>query len=177
MVFTNSLVVEEIDAQFWRLVQPLHYQGADREFTVPVGFRTDFASVPRPVTWLVPRYGVYTKAAILHDYLLKSGEVSTADADGIFRRALRECDVSVPRRRMMWAAVRFNSRLEGATAGDVVSFVITAVLSLLFLAIPVVVITVFLLLFWLVELVSWVITRAMPSIRTESPPRPEMRSA
>lgn len=177
MVFTNSLVVEEIDEQFWRVVEPLHYEGADREFTVPVGFRTDFASVPRPVVWLVPRYGVYTKAAILHDYLLKSGEVSKADADGIFRRTLRECNVSVPRRRMMWAAVRFNSRLAGATAGDVVAFAVTAVLSLLFLAIPAAVVTVFLLLFWVIELVAWVITWAVPSVQTQSPPRPEMRSA
>ena len=34
-------------------------------FEVPAGFDTDFASVPTPFTWLVPRYGLYTKAAIL----------------------------------------------------------------------------------------------------------------
>ena len=29
-------------------------------------FTTDFASVPWAVTWLIPRYGLYTKAAIVH---------------------------------------------------------------------------------------------------------------
>lgn len=176
MVFTSALVVEEIDGTFWKVREPLRYEGADETFEVPVGFRTDFASVPRPVVWLIPRYGVYTRAAILHDYLLRSEVVSAVDADGLFRRALRECRVSFPRRWMMWTAVRFGSRLRGASPAALAVFTAIAVLSILFLAIPTVVVTVFLVLFWLVELTVWGLGRLVPRQRRAPVPRPEMRT-
>jgi hypothetical protein len=177
MAFVGSgPVVEELDAQFWRVVEPLVYHGATEEFVIPAGFRTDFASVPRALVWLVPRYGVYTRAAILHDYLRSSNVVSTADADGIFRRCLREFRVSVPRRYMMWAAVRLDSRLRGANLGDIALVVLIAIPSSVFLTIPVTVVTVFLLLFWLVELVFWVFARL--GRRTGAPPpQPRLRTA
>ncbi|MBF6084180.1 DUF1353 domain-containing protein [Nocardia cyriacigeorgica] len=171
----GGIVVEELDEQFWEVAEPLEYRGATERFVVPKGFRTDFASVPRPVVWLIPRYGAYTKAAILHDYLLSSGAVSVADADGIFRRTLGELGVSVPRRWMMWAAVRFATRLRGAAAGDIAIFTVVAVLSILFLAVPVVVVTVFLILFWFIELIAWAITRLFR--RPEPAPAPDMKSA
>ncbi|MGK8490682.1 DUF1353 domain-containing protein [Nocardia asiatica] len=169
-------VVEELDARFWRVTEPLVYRGATEEFVVPAGFRTDFASVPRALVWLIPRYGVYTRAAILHDYLLSSKAVSVADADGIFRRSLHELGVSLPRRWMMWAAVRAAHRLRGASAGEIALFVVVAVPSVLFLAVPVTVVTVFLVLFWLVELVFWAVSRV--ARRTEAPPPdPQMKTA
>ncbi|UAK32222.1 DUF1353 domain-containing protein [Nocardia asteroides] len=169
-------IVEELDAGFWRVTEPLVYRGATEEFVIPAGFRTDFASVPRALVWLIPRYGVYTRAAILHDYLLNSTAVSVADADGVFRRSLHELGVSLPRRWMMWAAVRAVHRLSGATTADFARFVVVAVPSVLFLAVPVTVVTVFLLLFWLVELVFWAGARVAQ--RTEAPPPgPEMKSA
>ncbi|MGK8524633.1 DUF1353 domain-containing protein [Nocardia asteroides] len=161
-------IVEAIDAEFWRVAEPLVYRGASAEFVIPAGFRTDFASVPRPLIWLIPRYGVYTRAAILHDYLRSSQAVSVADADGIFRRSLRELGVSLPRRWMMWAAVRAAHRLRGASAADVARFVLVAVPSVLFLAVPVTVVTMFLLLFWAVELAFWAASRV--ARRTEAPP-------
>ncbi|MFI6869658.1 DUF1353 domain-containing protein [Nocardia sp. NPDC050406] len=161
-------VVEEADARFWIVREPLVYQGDTDRFVVPVGFRTDFASVPRAVVWLIPRYGVYTRAAILHDFLVRSNEVSRLDADGLFRRALREAGVSVPRRWMMWAAVRFASGLTGASAGDVLRFLLVAVLSVSYLAVPVAVVLLALLLFWLVELMFWAGARL--ARRTAAPP-------
>ncbi|MGW4773745.1 DUF1353 domain-containing protein [Nocardia sp. NPDC004278] len=177
MAFVGSgPVVEELDAQFWRVVEPLVYHGATAEFVIPAGFRTDFASVPRALVWLVPRYGIYTRAAILHDYLRSSNAVSVADADGIFRRCLREFRVSIPRRYMMWAAVRLGSRLRGANLGDIALVVVIAIPSLVFLAIPVTVVTVFLLLFWLVELVFWGFGRV--ARRTAAPPpEPQLKTA
>lgn len=170
-------VVEELDAQFWRLTEPLIYQGAVEDFTVPAGFRTDFASVPRAVVWLIPRYGDYTRAAILHDYLLSSQSVSPADADGIFRRCLREFGVSTPRRWMMWTAVRIiANRLRGATPRDIAGIILIAVPSVLFLAIPVVVVQIFLVLFWFIELLFWGVGRLFRHA-PEPPPAPDMKTA
>ena len=113
----GSLTVRRVDAERWALVDALVYQGRRDRFVVPAGFRTDFASVPRPVTWLVPRFGAYTLAAILHDWMVTEGlrtrVVTSREADGIFRRVMRESRVPVLRRWIMWAGVRW-----GALADD-----------------------------------------------------------
>lgn len=109
----GSLTVRRVDADRWALVDALVYQGSRDRFVVPAGFRTDFASVPRPVTWLVPRFGAYTLAAILHDWLVTEGlrtrVVNSRQADGIFRRVMRESGVPVLRRWLMWAGVRWGA--------------------------------------------------------------------
>ena len=72
--------------------------------------------------WLLPRYGRYTKAAILHDHLWRvavpAGELSLRDADGILRRALRELGVPFLRRWLMWAAVRYGALKKGGANAD-----------------------------------------------------------
>jgi len=110
---SGSLTVRRVDAYRWALVDELVYQGRRDRFVVPAGFRTDFASVPRPVTWLVPRFGAYTLAAVLHDWLVTEGlrtrVVNSRQADGIFRRVMRESGVPVLRRWLMWAGVRWGA--------------------------------------------------------------------
>jgi hypothetical protein len=109
----GSLTVRRVDADSWSLVDDLVYRGRWERFVVPAGFRTDFASVPRVVTWLVPRFGAYTLAAILHDWLvttgIRTGVVSAREADGLFRRVMRESGVPVLRRWLMWAGVRWGA--------------------------------------------------------------------
>ena len=43
----GDVVVRQVDAKQWELREPVTYQGAQETFTVPTGFRTDFASIPR----------------------------------------------------------------------------------------------------------------------------------
>ncbi|MFE3793680.1 DUF1353 domain-containing protein [Nocardia tengchongensis] len=143
----QAIVVEEVDAVRWRLQAPLTYRAATDVFHVPVGFLTDFASVPRPLIWLIPRYGAYTRAAIVHDYLCEHAPVDRSDADGIFRRMLRECGVSAPQRWMMWAAVRFGGRMSGAGLREWLLFLLIALPAVLFLAVPFLIDSLFLLLF------------------------------
>lgn len=99
----------------WVLLEPLTYEGRDDMFTVPAGFHTDFASVPRLLRSIVSETGTHTRAAVLHDYLLREGEITEADADGIFRRVLRQSGIGLTLRWLMWAAVRFGSGMTDAT--------------------------------------------------------------
>ncbi|MGY1692823.1 DUF1353 domain-containing protein [Geodermatophilus sp. SYSU D01105] len=105
-----------MDAQTWAVVDPLVYRGERDRFVVPAGFRTDFATVPRLVVWLVPRFGAYTLAAILHDWLctegIRSGVVTSREADGLFRRVMRESGVPVLRRWLMWCGVRWGALVD-----------------------------------------------------------------
>jgi len=44
-----------------------------QEITIPKGFVTDYASVPRYLWWLYPPVGGYDDAAVVHDYLYECG--------------------------------------------------------------------------------------------------------
>jgi len=140
MPFLGDVVVKPIgpDGKRWELVQSFDYQGSKDTFTVPEGFTTDFASVPRFVVWLIPRYGRWTQAAILHDYLwhlARQKEFKKHEADGIFNRAMRELGVPYLRRWAMWAAVRWGSGIQELFAPGPVQF-----LKVLAVTIPAVVI-------------------------------------
>ena len=107
-----SVDVREVDAKDWELLKAFTYVAQDENYTVAIGQKTDFASIPRPVVWFIPTYGKYTKAAILHDHLCElahRGKFSRRDADGIFRQAMRVLGVAFLRRWIMWAGVRLGA--------------------------------------------------------------------
>jgi Protein of unknown function (DUF1353) len=165
---STPLQVQEIDERWWHVLADLKYHGKLQDFVVPAGTRTDFASVPRLFTWLVPSAGKYTKAAVLHDYLCDTGVVPRNDADGVFRRAMRELGVPTVRRYLMWGAVRLAGRLEGAKLGDVVGIVLLALLVLP-VAVPIALaVLVVLLALSAVEVMVWAVLKAIG----KSPPGP-----
>lgn len=159
MGFESDVVVREVSDNTWELVEPLRYVGNRDRFVVPDGFRTDFASVPRAFVWLIPKYGRYTKAAILHDFLCdesKAGRFDRDDADGLFRRAMRELGVPFLRRWIMWGAVSLATQWIKLRRGRVpvrrlAQLLVVAVPSVLFFALPAAIVTIWLALFWLVE--------------------------
>lgn len=73
--------------------------------TVPVGFVTDYASVPRPLWWLFPP-ALGRGASTVHDYLYRTGIVIRREADAIFYDLLRAEGVQQWRAWSMWAGVR-----------------------------------------------------------------------
>ena len=163
MPFRTFLSVRVIDEKFWELERDLVYEGNQDHFRVPTDFRTDFASVPRMFWWLIPRHGRYTEAAVLHDYLCglaTKGTFSRCDADGIFRRVLKELGVGYLRRRLMWAAVRWGGGVHRCGWQQLLLVLLITVLALPLL-VPAVVVLVFLLAFWIVTLLVWAIRRLL----------------
>lgn len=75
---------------------------------VPADFVTDFASVPRwPLTFaLLGQYG--HAAAVLHDWLYTTGQLSRTDADRVFLNALRSCGIARWRSWLMFSGVRIG---------------------------------------------------------------------
>jgi hypothetical protein len=110
MPFHNKLSATETDPENrrWTLNYNLRYQGGWQLFVIPKGFETDFASVPRAFTAIIPKQGRWTRAAVLHDWLVSKGVVSRKDADGIFRRAMKESGVGW-QRKVMYAALRVHA--------------------------------------------------------------------
>jgi hypothetical protein len=75
---------------FWTLVQPLIYVAdSGHKFTVPVGFKTDFASIPRIPLVFEALGDRANLAACLHDFLYTPPHAGVAreTADGLLREA------------------------------------------------------------------------------------------
>jgi Protein of unknown function (DUF1353) len=170
----SEVVVKQLDDENWEVRKDLKYDGQVDSFTVPIGSPTDFASVPRVFVWFLPRYGSYTMAAILHDYLWRAraakGKMDWVDADGIFRRAMRELEVPFLRRWIMWAAVRwtalFKHRGRKGWWPESWRVILFSLLALPFVAPPGFLVLLALLLFDLVELVFWIPIRIGAWVRT-----------
>lgn len=94
----------------WILMAPLIYQSdvAARTVTVPAGFQTDLASVPRlPLVYLLAG-DCARMAAVVHDFLYASHLVDRKMADAVLREASAVTGVPWWRRNLMWAGVRLG---------------------------------------------------------------------
>ena len=110
--FQHPVRVElQTDRKRWVLLTDFAYlPPGKKEVVVPTGFDTDFASVPRwPLTFaLLGSYG--HAAAVIHDWLYRSGELSREDADRVFHEALRSSGIARWRAWIMWAGVRIGGK-------------------------------------------------------------------
>ncbi len=181
--FTGDVVVKATAVgKYWELQQAftydnpehLEYGGGTGPLPIPTPLMTDFASVPRPFVWLFPRYGVYTRSAILHDHLCSEDALLRAEADRIFRVSMRELEVALARRWVMWAGVRAGGMWEAARRPRTwrtvpsaaalrrgAAWLLIAVPAAAFLAVPAVVISVWLVLFWLIEWLLFGVQKAL----------------
>lgn len=94
--------------QVIELTRPLSYVTALADgLTVPAGFRSDYATIPRCLWWLFNPAGPYRRAAILHDYLYsRLARCSRFVADAIFREAMARSGVPLHTRLTIYFAVR-----------------------------------------------------------------------
>jgi hypothetical protein len=158
-----KVVVEEVDDENWKVREPFSYRGSTETFSIPAGAGTDFASIPRIFAWFLPRYGRYTLAAILHDFLWRqrasTGAMAYIDADGLFRRAMRELDVPFLQRWIMWAGVRWAALFKpGGRRGwwrESWRVLLVSIVALPIVLPPAVVVVAALAVFYLLEAVLW----------------------
>lgn len=79
--------------------------------TVPKGFVTDFASIPRVFYSLLRPDGEYAHAALIHDYLYWVQSRPKNEADTIFRIAMQDLEVTpIVVAALHEAVVRFGAR-------------------------------------------------------------------
>lgn len=122
--FTTELVVQSIDERKWKVMQRFNYNidavDSANAVEVPVGFVTDFASIPRILWVLLPPWGKYGKAAVIHDYMYTEHkhsvfsvegvesfvQIDRKQADDIFLQSMEVLGVNVITRYAMYAAVR-----------------------------------------------------------------------
>ena len=92
----------------YRLLTQLRYislVGGEHLITVPDGFVTDFASIPRAFRWMITGHGKDRWAAVVHDWLYAE-KYDRKKADEIFYEALLISGVNKIKARTMYRAVR-----------------------------------------------------------------------
>lgn len=73
---------------------------------VPVGFVTNFASVPRALWGIAPPFGPWAKSAVVHDFLYLTQPCDRATADLMFLEGMDVLNVDRKLSRSIWGAVR-----------------------------------------------------------------------
>jgi hypothetical protein len=74
--------------------------------TVPSGFVTDYASIPRGFWGIASPHDTYSDAAVVHDYLYWTQSCTRRQADNIFYIAMKEASVNPIRRWFIYRTVR-----------------------------------------------------------------------
>jgi len=103
------LVISPVDADMrrWELLQDTTICLENGEcYTIPAGFVTDFASVPRCLWLILPPMGKYGKAALLHDWFYNVKTTTRREADRIFFQAMLLMGVAKWKAWVMYVAVR-----------------------------------------------------------------------
>lgn len=113
--FTDVLLVSPLDdGKNWIIMRDFSYvtngyrtnNKNQYSITVPRGFITDFASIPRPLWWLFPKWGKYGNAAVIHDWLYWNQNIPRKKADLILYKAMTTLDVDKLSKRLIYLAVR-----------------------------------------------------------------------
>lgn len=108
MKFLSPLVLLDIDGLTWIVDAPLTWESYDgRVFTVPVGFKTDLATIGF-LNKIFRTSGNWNKAAVLHDFLytIPIGSLDRKSVDKYFLEALEDCNVNFITRNIMYYSVR-----------------------------------------------------------------------
>jgi hypothetical protein len=109
--FTEPLVVTPLpDGKTWIILNEFAYEigeeGSGNVINVPIGTYTDFASIPRTLWAVFPRWGKYGNAAVIHDWMYWDQSRSRKEADDIFLEGMEVLEVPTWKRRAIYSAVR-----------------------------------------------------------------------
>lgn len=122
--FSTPLRVEQIDALandgrgLWRLIDDLVYEARDGiSWTVPAGFVTDYASVPRaPMAFWLTGDTAHAPA-VLHDWAIRTRACPRPDADLLFLAAMEDIGMPEWRIGLMYRAVSAVTRSQQEKEG------------------------------------------------------------
>ncbi|MFQ5568273.1 MAG: DUF1353 domain-containing protein [Rhodothermales bacterium] len=110
--FTEILLVSPLpDGRTWVIQRDFGYdvgtEGSGETINVPIGFKTDFTSVPRLLWSIIPRWGTYGNAAVIHDFCYWDQSYSRKRSDEIFREGMQVLEVKRWRVFLIYNAVRY----------------------------------------------------------------------
>ena len=121
--FLTPLVVEVMPSgKRFKLHYDFTYLWGKTKIPIPVGFVTDFASIPRIFRIIIPKLGRWNKAAVVHDWIYQNHTIPMTSynisfvfkrkqADIVFLDAMTDLGVSKWKRYVMYWGVRLGGWL------------------------------------------------------------------
>jgi len=110
--FTEPLIAELVGRNLWKVYKDFEYHigtyPSEEIIKVPVGFITNFASVPRIFWSLISPVDNHGKAAVVHDFCYATQYTSKRRCDDIFYEGLRVLNVPKFKAVCMYWAVRIG---------------------------------------------------------------------
>jgi hypothetical protein len=109
--FLTELVIIDVGNGYFLLNEPLIYNSKklNQQIIVPSGFLTDLASIPRLLWSIFPPFGKYSRAAVVHDYILSKKyyyNLTKKEYDDIFLEAMKAYNVNVFTRNIFYYSLR-----------------------------------------------------------------------
>lgn len=102
----NTLTLTPAGFKTWKLTKSFK----DEDVRVPCGYETDLASIPRILWTLLPPFGRYSQAAVIHDYLYETkgidGKYTRYEADKLFYKLMLKYGTYKWKAVIMFLAVR-----------------------------------------------------------------------
>jgi len=98
------------DGKTWVILRDFGYdvgaEGSGDTINVAIGFQTDFASIPRLFWAVLPRWGRYGNAAVIHDWLYWTQLRGRRESDRVFLEGMGVLGVGALTRWTIYLAVR-----------------------------------------------------------------------
>lgn len=97
--------------QVYKLLQPFGYRLEGFKIDCEEGFETDFASIPRFISFIRPKNGKWRKASVIHDkacIMASTKYLTYYQADNIFYYAMLDDNASKFTANFMYLVVRIN---------------------------------------------------------------------
>lgn len=105
-MFTTPLDLRAQLPGRWELLRELIWHSDTERIVVPAGFVTDLASIPRLLRGILHQNGLSRAPAVLHDFLYATQIMTRAEADAVFREALKAEGMGWLGRFLYWGGVR-----------------------------------------------------------------------
>lgn len=106
--FLSPVCIKPYKGYLYHTCYDINIKIEDNVYTIPNGFKTDLASIPR-IAWQVmtPAHSSLIRPAIVHDWFYrKTCDFNRKDTDLIFYHMLRNDGVGLFRASIMYYAVR-----------------------------------------------------------------------
>lgn len=101
----------QVQADLWMHMQDFSYTTDDgRVFTAKAGTLTDLASIPKAGWNVLPPFGLYTPAAVIHDDLYRRQIVIKEEADHLFAEMMDCAGVPHDVRMILYDGVKFDGQ-------------------------------------------------------------------
>jgi len=109
--FTSELKLKPLpDDIRWALLEKFEYYLGDTDsgisIKVPKGFVTDLCSVPQCLWFVLPPWGRYGKAAVLHDFLYRDQRFARILCDAMFFESMTVLNVVPWKKWFLYISVR-----------------------------------------------------------------------